>query len=65
MRKLLSIITSEKELRVHDTTVLEDLVDGMRERQRGPLGVIVGLGKPHSLQLPNDDSEDENAKDED
>lgn len=54
MWKLLSMIATEKELRVHDTTELEDMIEAHRDR----LGV---LGK---LSLPDDNSEEE-ALDED
>lgn len=62
MRKLLSIISSEKELRVHDTTELEDMIEEMAEAQRDNSS---RLGKPQFLNLPDDGSEDEEMRDED
>lgn len=59
MWRLLSMIASEKELRVHDTTELEDMIEleqGMKTRAR--------LGKSQFLNLPDDNSEAE-ALDED
>lgn len=61
IQKILSIISSEKELRVHDTTELEDMIEEMTEAQRDRLG---GLGKPRFLNLPDDNS-DEEMQDED
>ncbi|RPB06131.1 DUF1740-domain-containing protein [Choiromyces venosus 120613-1] len=58
MRKLLSIISSEKELRVHDTTELEDYIDGLTDEQRSGLG-RTGAEGPQFLQLPNDASDEE------
>lgn len=49
MWKLLSMIATEKELRVHDTTELEDMIEAHRDR-------LGGLGK---LNLPDDNSEEE------
>lgn len=56
MRKLLSIIASEKELRVHDTTELEDMIEEAMEAQRDRLG---GPRKQQFLNLPEDNSEEE------
>jgi hypothetical protein len=54
LRKLLSIMTSEKELRVHDVTELEDMVEEMYNGK--------GVTHEHSgdfIALPDDDSTDE------
>lgn len=59
MWRLLSMIASEKELRVHDTTELEDMIgleQGMKTRAR--------LRNSQLLNLPDDNSEEE-ALDED
>lgn len=58
MRKLLSIVSSEKELRVHDTTELEDYVDGLTDEQRSRLGGT-GVEGLRFLQLPSDGSDGE------
>lgn len=59
MWKLLSMIASEKELRVHDTTELEDMIEleQMKVHQ-------ARAGKSRFLDLPDDNSEEE-ALDED
>ncbi|KAF8535001.1 NRDE-2, necessary for RNA interference-domain-containing protein [Trichophaea hybrida] len=54
LRKLLSIMTSEKELRVHDVTELEDMVEEMYNGR--------SLAHEHSgdfIALPDDDPTDE------
>lgn len=61
MRKILSIISSEKELRVHDVTELEDIIGEMSEAQRERLG---GMGGPHFLSIPDDISEDEHMQED-
>lgn len=58
MWKLLSIISSEKELRVHDTTEIEDMIQAMTENQRDKLS---WLQKPKFLNLPDDGSDEEMA----
>ncbi|KAG0637046.1 NRDE-2, necessary for RNA interference-domain-containing protein [Tuber brumale] len=58
MRKLLSIVSSEKELRVHDTTELEDYIDELTDEQRSKLGGTEAEGL-RFLQLPSDASEGE------
>ncbi|CAZ79699.1 unnamed protein product [Tuber melanosporum] len=58
MRKLLSIVSSEKELRVHDATELEDYIDGLTDEQRSKLGGTEAEGL-RFLQLPSDASDGE------
>ncbi|PWW79846.1 DUF1740-domain-containing protein [Tuber magnatum] len=58
MRKLLSIVSSEKELRVHDTTELEDYIDGLTDECRSRLGGAGAEGLQF-LQLPSDVSDEE------
>lgn len=55
MWKLLSMIASEKELRVHDTTELEDMIE-LREGAGAHRGRLGGLGESN---LPDDNSEEE------
>lgn len=55
MWKLLSMIASEKELRVHDTTELEDMIE-LGERAKAHRDKLGGLGE---LNLPDDNSEEE------
>lgn len=54
MWRLLSMIASEKELRVHDTTELEDMI----EQARG-VGTRARLGNSRFVNLPDDNSEEE------
>ncbi|CUS10669.1 unnamed protein product [Tuber aestivum] len=58
MRKLLSIVSWEKELRVHDTTELEDYIDGLTDEHRSRLGTAGAEGLQF-LQLPSDTSDEE------
>jgi len=53
LRQLLSIMSSEKELRVHDVTELEDMLEGMSNELRTQDGLI---GAPPSLIVLPDDS---------
>ena len=46
LRKLLSIMTSEKELRVHDVTDLEYMVDELYKER--------GVGSGHAISIPDD-----------
>ncbi|KAA8893364.1 NRDE-2, necessary for RNA interference-domain-containing protein [Sphaerosporella brunnea] len=55
-RKLLSIISTEKELRVHDVTELEDMME--------ELGENGALGSGDFIALPDDDSTDEEMVDQ-
>lgn len=48
LRKLLSIMTPEKELRVHDVTDLEYMVDELYKER--------GVGSGHAISIPDDDS---------
>jgi hypothetical protein len=54
LHQLLSIMSSEKELRVHDVTELEDMLEGMSNELQTRDGLI---GSPPSLiVLPDDTS---------
>jgi hypothetical protein len=55
-RKLLSIMSTEKELRVHDVTELEDMMEDMGEKGR--------QGSGDFITLPDDDSTDEEMVDQ-
>jgi hypothetical protein len=55
-RQLLSIMSTEKELRVHDVTELEDMMEDMKEKGH--------QGSGDFIALPEDDSTDEEMVDQ-
>ena len=53
LRQLLSIMSSEKELRAHDVTELEEMLEGMSSELQTQDGLIEG---PPSLIVLSDDT---------
>ncbi|KAI5858627.1 NRDE-2, necessary for RNA interference-domain-containing protein [Tricharina praecox] len=58
-RKLLSIMSEEKELRTHDVTELEDLVEDLMDARRDGGGGLDGGADEDFIKLPDDDSDEE------
>jgi len=58
-KKLLSIMSEEKELRTHDVTELEDLVDDLMDARRDGGGGLGAAGDEDFIMLPDDDSDEE------
>ena len=60
LKKVLAITTTEKELRVYDTTTLEDFLEELgEERGRALYPGVSGLGgakKQETIELPEDAS---------
>lgn len=59
LRKLLSIMSTEKELRTHDVTELEDMLDEQEKARGGG-----GGGQRMEIVLPDDPDTDEEMEDD-
>jgi len=57
-RRFLSIMSEEKELRTHDVTELEDLVEGLMDVRRDGRGGGLSAGEDEDfIKLPDDSDE--------
>jgi hypothetical protein len=61
-RKMLSIMSSEKEIRVHDVTELEDTIEEIDNERITRRGLTADLGGV--IELPEDPSSDDEMMDE-